>query len=178
MNSLNVKRGDTVIVLTGKDSGKKGKVLTANPSKETVTVEGINIVTKHVKPRGAQKPGGMQKVPGNTHVSNVMLVCPSCSKTTRIAHTIIEEDGKKKSVRTCKKCGAFVDKAAKASDAKKAVKKTAKAEDTAADTKKKPAKKVKKTEDASTAPEAAKAEKPKKTAEKPAEQTEKAEDKA
>ena len=137
MNNLNVRRGDIVVVLTGKDKGKKGKILTASPKNESVTVEGINMVTKHVKPRGAQKPGGMQKTPGNTHVSNVMLICPACSKSTRIAHTIVGDEN----LRTCKKCGAAIDKTAKASEAKKAAKKTVKAD--AADTKKKPARKAK-----------------------------------
>ena len=127
MNSLNVKKGDTVIVLAGKDKGKKGKVLTSNPKNETVTVEGINIVTKNVKPRGAQNPGGMQKTPGNTHVSNVMLVCPACGQPTRIAHKIEGKD----SFRACKKCLALVDKAAKAAETKKKPAKKAKAAETA-----------------------------------------------
>ena len=157
MNNLNVKRGDIVVVLTGKDKGKKGKILTADPKNESVTVEDVNIVTKHVKPRGAQKPGGMQKTPGNIHVSNVMLVCPACSKPTRIGHKLAGEEN----LRVCKKCGAAIDKTAKAAEVKKSAKKAA---DGGADTKKKPAKKVK----AETA-ETAKAdtittEKPKKTA--------------
>lgn len=172
MNSLNVKRGDTVIVLTGKDKGKRGKVLTANPGNETVTVEGINIVTKHVKPRGAQKPGGMQKVPGNIHVSNVMLVCPSCSKPTRIAH--MTEAGEK--TRACKKCGAGVERDAKAVD-KKPAKKPAKAVDTVAETKKKPARKAKTAEDAVAPVAANDAEKPAKAV-KAAKKTEKADDQA
>lgn len=110
MKSLNVKKGDHVIVLAGKDKGKKGTVLVASPVKETVKVEGINVVTKHVKPRGAQQPGGMQTEPGNIHVSNVQIVCPDCGKPTRVGHVI--ENGKK--ARVCKHCGASLDKEAKA----------------------------------------------------------------
>lgn len=173
MNSLNVKRGDTVVVLTGKDKGKKGKVLTANPTNETVTVEGINIVTKHVKPRGAQNPGGMQKVPGNVHVSNVMLVCPSCSKPTRIAH--MTEAGER--ARTCKKCGAAIDKVAKAEAKKPAKKSAAKSDDAATETKKKPARKAKVAEETAAPAAAPEAEKPVKAA-KTAKKTEKADDQA
>lgn len=120
MNSLNVKKGDHVIVLTGKDKGKKGVVLSASPKNETVKVEGINVVTKHVKPRGAQTPGGIQKEPGNIHVSNVQIVCSDCGKPTRVGHEVV--DGKK--TRVCKHCGASLDKATKA--AAKKEKKTAK----------------------------------------------------
>ena len=128
MNSLNVKKGDNVIVLTGKDKGKKGVVISASPKNETVRVEGVNVVTKHVKPRGAQQPGGIMKEAGNIHVSNVQIICPDCGKPTRVGHAVVE--GKK--ARVCKKCGASLDKQTKA-----AVKKE-----------KKTAKKVKKTDDA------------------------------
>lgn len=150
MNSLNVKKGDNVIVLTGKDKGKKGTVISASPKKETVRVEGINVVTKHVKPRGAQAPGGIQKEPGNIHVSNVQIVCPDCGKPTRVGHAIA--DGKK--TRVCKHCGASLDKAGKATAKKekktaKKVKKDEVAEETVEVTetapKKKPARKTVKT---------------------------------
>ena len=120
MNTLHVKKGDNVIVLTGKDKGKKGTVLVASPKTGRVKVEGVNVVTKHVKPRGAQQPGGMQTEPGNIHASNVQVVCPDCGKPTRVAHEIV--NGKK--ARVCKHCGASLDKEAKA--AVKKEKKTAK----------------------------------------------------
>lgn len=120
MNKLNVKKGDHVIVLAGKDKGKKGAVLVASPKTQRVKVEGVNVVTKHVKPRGAQQPGGMQTEPGNIHVSNVQIVCPDCGKPTRVAHEIV--NGKK--ARVCKHCGASLDKESKA--AVKKEKKTAK----------------------------------------------------
>lgn len=124
MNSLNVKKGDHVIVLTGKDKGKKGTVISASPKNETVVVEGVNIITKHVKPRNAQTPGGIQKEPGNIHVSNVQIVCPDCGKPTRVGYVIA--DGKK--TRVCKHCGASLDKAGKAKKEKKPARK-AKSED-------------------------------------------------
>lgn len=103
--ALNVKKGDNVVVLAGKDKGKTGKVLSANPSKNTVVVEGVNVITKHNKPRSAQDKGGIAKENGNIDVSNVQIICPACGKATRVAHT--EENGKK--VRTCKKCGKSLD---------------------------------------------------------------------
>ena len=147
---MNVKKGDNVIVLAGQDKGKKGTVISASPKTETVRVEGVNVVTKHVKPRGPQNPGGIMKEPGNIHVSNVQVICPDCGKPTRVAHAIV--DGKK--ARVCKHCGASLDKQAKA-----AVKKD-----------KKVAKKAKK--EADTAPEAAEAEV---SAKKPAKKAKKAE---
>lgn len=120
MNSLHVKKGDNVLILAGKDKGKKGTVISASPKDNTVRVEGINVITKHVKPRGAQQPGGISKEPGNVHVSNVQVICPDCGKPTRVAHAAL--DGKK--TRVCKHCGASLDKAGKA--AAKKEKKTAK----------------------------------------------------
>ena len=102
MNSLNVKKGDNVIVLAGQDKGKKGTVISASPKNQMVRVEGVNTVTKHVKPRGPQNPGGIMKEPGNIHVSNVQIICPDCGKPTRVGHAIV--DGKK--ARVCKHCGA------------------------------------------------------------------------
>lgn len=122
MKNLNVKKGDTVVVLTGSDKGKQGKVLTADPKAGRITVEGVKIVTKHVKPRSAQQAGGMQKVPGNVDASNVMIICSSCAKQTRIAHSIVGD----KKVRVCKKCGADLDKEVKVVEKKAAAKKTTK----------------------------------------------------
>jgi large subunit ribosomal protein L24 len=93
VNKLHIRRDDTVVVLSGKDKGKKGKVLEASPKEQKVIVEGINMVTKHVKPRRQ----------GEMYASKVMVVCPSCGKPTRVAHKVLE-DGTK--MRACKKCGA------------------------------------------------------------------------
>ena len=102
MAKMNVKKGDKVVVITGKDKGKEGKVTATMSAEGKVIVEKVNIITKHVKPRGAQKPGGITKMEGPIDASNVMVVCPKCNKATRVGHEI-KGDNK---VRVCKKCGA------------------------------------------------------------------------
>ena len=127
--ALHVKKGDNVLVLAGKDKGKTGKVLSANPANHTVVVDGVNVVTKHRKPRSAQQPGGIEKVNGNIDSSNVQIICPACGKATRVGNA--EVNGKKSRVSV--KCGASLDaKAAKAE--KKTAKKTAKTAETAVET--------------------------------------------
>ncbi|MBQ7466581.1 MAG: 50S ribosomal protein L24 [Clostridia bacterium] len=106
MKNLNVKTGDTVVVITGKDAGKQGKVLSVNPSKNRIVVEGVNIVSRHQKARKAQEKSSIVKKEGSIDVSNVMVVCPVCGKATRVKHMINEEG---KNVRICK-CGASLDK--------------------------------------------------------------------
>ena len=100
--AMNVKKGDTVIVLSGKDKGKQGKVLGTVPSEAKVVVEGINMVTCHVKPRKQGEEGGITQREAAMYASKVQVVCPKCNKGTRIAHKI--ENGKK--TRVCKHCGA------------------------------------------------------------------------
>ena len=107
--SLNVKKGDTVLVIAGKDKGKSGKVLIAQPADNSVVVAGVNIIAKHKKPRSAQDKGGIIKKEGKIHASNVQIICPACNKATRINHETI--DGKK--IRQCKKCGASLDSSKK-----------------------------------------------------------------
>ena len=106
MNSLNVKKGDTVVVLAGKDKGKRGKVMSANPTKGRVIVEGVNMATVHVS---AQKSGGKDsgiiRREASIDVSNVMRVCPKCNEPTRPGHKFLD-DGSKVSV--CKKCGETI----------------------------------------------------------------------
>ena len=101
MNNIHVKTGDTVVVLSGKDKGKQGKVLEVSPKEKKVIVEGVKVVTKHMKPRRTGEAGGILKVEGALYASKVMLVCPKCSKPTRVAHKI-GADGTKQ--RLCKKC--------------------------------------------------------------------------
>ncbi len=104
--SLHVKTGDRVIVTTGKDKGKIGNVKKAIPSENKVVVEGANMVTKAQKPNPmAGIQGGLVKMEAPLDSSNVMVVCPSCEKPTKIKHEI--KDGKK--VRVCKKCGEQLD---------------------------------------------------------------------
>jgi large subunit ribosomal protein L24 len=104
---MNIKKGDSVIVIAGKDKGKKGKVLETSPKTSKLIVENINIVSRHKKPRSAQDKGGIIKQANPIERSNVMIVCSTCDKATRISNR--EVDGKK--VRICKKCGASLDKA-------------------------------------------------------------------
>ncbi len=113
MNKLNVKKGDTVVVISGKDKGKQGKILVAYPEKERVVVQNAALVTRHVKPRRQGEPGGRIEKEGSLHVSNVKLVCPKCEKPTRVGHEIAEVEisgtKKMKSVRVCKECGKRID---------------------------------------------------------------------
>lgn len=102
MSKLHVKKGDEVMIISGKDRGKKGKVLEISPSEGKVIVEGRNMVTKHVKPRRQGQLGGIVKAEGAIYACKVMPVCPKCDKPTRVGHKI---DGDKK-VRVCKHCGA------------------------------------------------------------------------
>ena len=101
---MNIKRDDKVIVLSGKDKGKTGKVLVADPKALKVIVEGVNVATKHQKAQKKGQDGGIIKIETPIYVSKVQLVCPKCGKGTRVAHKIA--DGKK--VRVCKKCGAEI----------------------------------------------------------------------
>lgn len=137
--SLNVKKGDTVVILTGKDNGKTGKVVTVIPSAGRIVVDGANEITKHVKARSANQQSRIEKKSGTIDASNVMILCPACNKATRVANKI--EGGKK--IRVCKKCGAALDVKAEKTDKKTKKTKTASAENTEA-----PAKKTRKTKKA------------------------------
>ena len=105
MNKVHVKTGDTVIVISGKDKGKKGQVLAVSPKEGKVIVEKVNIVSKHVKPRRMGEQGGIVKAEGAMYASKVQIVCPRCKKPTRIGHKI-NEDGTKN--RICRKCGEIL----------------------------------------------------------------------
>ena len=100
--AMNIKKGDTVVVLSGKDKGKQGKVLGTVPGSLKVVVEGINMVTCHVKPRKQGETGGIVEREAALYASKVQVVCPKCGKAVRVGH--VEKDGKM--VRVCKKCGA------------------------------------------------------------------------
>ena len=120
---MSIKTGDTVLVITGKDKGKQGKVLEVFPETGRVTIDGVNVVKKHQKPRNQQDKGGIISKVAPIDASNCMVVCPSCGKPSRVGHN--EVNGKK--VRVCKKCGTSLDKEfVKAS--KKEAKKAATAE--------------------------------------------------
>ncbi len=112
MSALGIKSGDTVEVITGKDRGKRGKVLTVDEGR--LVVEGRNIAKRHTKPRPVPGTSGQQMAPGGVldlelplRRDNVMLVCPACDAATRISYDKVGEDRK---VRVCKKCGTHIDK--------------------------------------------------------------------
>ena len=100
---MNIRTGDNVIVLTGQDKGKTGKVIRADVKGMKVVVEGVNVATKHQAPRKQGQEGGIIKVETPIYVSKVQVVCPKCGKPTRVAHKF-DADGNKS--RVCKKCGA------------------------------------------------------------------------
>ena len=102
---MNIKKGDTVVVLSGRDKGKQGKVLRADPKGGKVIVEGVSVAMKHRKPRKQTEEGGIIKMETPIYVSKVMRVCPKCSKPTRAAFRFLD-DGTK--VRVCKKCNEII----------------------------------------------------------------------
>lgn len=106
MNSMKIKKGDTVVVLTGKDKGKQGAVKQSFPQKQRVVVEKVNMVKKAMRPTQSNPQGGITSIEAPLHVSNVMLVCPECKQPTRVSKRV-NEAGKK--VRVCKKCGKDID---------------------------------------------------------------------
>jgi len=105
-NKVHVKKGDTVVVLSGKDRGKEGKVLSVLSDKSMVLVEGVNIATKHKKPKSAYQQGGIIHQEAHINSSNVMLKCNKCGKATKIGKRILENGEK---ARVCKKCEQDID---------------------------------------------------------------------
>ena len=103
---MHVKKGDEVVVINGKYRGKRGKVMEVSPSEGKVIVEGVNIVTKHVKPRKMGEPGGLIKAESALYADKVQLICPKCGQPTRVGHKI---NAKGKTVRTCKKSGCLAE---------------------------------------------------------------------
>jgi large subunit ribosomal protein L24 len=101
---MKIRKGDTVTMLAGKDSGKKGVVERTIPARLRVVVSGLNIVKRHKKPRKQGEKGQIIDVPSSVDISNVALVCPSCSKVSRVGYLLDEATGKKN--RFCKKCNA------------------------------------------------------------------------
>ncbi|HIW75031.1 50S ribosomal protein L24 [Gordonibacter faecis] len=102
MSGMNIKKGDKVKVLSGKDKGKEGVVLRALPQKERVVVEKVNLIKKALRPTQQNPQGGISTVEAPIHVSNVMLVCPECKQPTRVSR---KRDEAGKLTRVCKKCG-------------------------------------------------------------------------
>jgi large subunit ribosomal protein L24 len=106
---MHVKKGDTVLILSGDDNGKKGKVLEVSPKEGKVIIEGRAMVKKHVKPRKMGDPGGIISAESAIYASKVQVVCPSCSKPTRIgSKRITDDDGRTRSHRICRRCGETI----------------------------------------------------------------------
>lgn len=135
---MKVKKNDNVLVVTGKDAGKTGKVLVALPKDNKVVVDGVNLLKKHKKARSAQDVSKIETINGAIDASNVMVICPKCDKAIRVAYKI---EGDKK-VRVCKKCGAILDGAKEAKEVKETAKKATKAKAETTETTDAPAKKT------------------------------------
>jgi len=106
--TISIRKGDNVRVMSGRDAGKNGRVLSINPRKNTVIVEHANIIKRHTRPNPAKNiKGGIVEKEGPINVSNVMIVCSGCGKHARIGHNV-QADGSK--VRVCKRCGVTLDK--------------------------------------------------------------------
>ena len=103
-----IRRNDNVVVITGKDRGKRGRVLKVDPAKNRLVVEGVNFIKRHTKPNPQRQiKGGVVEREASLHASNVQLVCPECDKPTRLGRKVLG-DGRK--VRICRKCEGVVDK--------------------------------------------------------------------
>lgn len=107
VKKLSVRRGDRVLVLSGKDKGKKGKVITTMPRLGRIKVEGINMIKKHAKATRKVPQGGIREMEGAFPVSKVMVICPACNKPTRVSRTVLPD---RRRVRNCQKCGESLDK--------------------------------------------------------------------
>lgn len=104
---VHVHKGDTVVVISGKDTGKKGKVLAVLPQKQRVLVEGVNLIKRHTRPTQALPQGGILQREAPVHSSNVMAYCPSCNKPSRMGKRLLDDNTK---VRVCKKCGEVLER--------------------------------------------------------------------
>ncbi len=107
MKKMAVRRGDKVLVLSGKDKGKKGKIIATFPRQGRVKVDGVNMIKKHAKPTRRVPQGGIREMEGAFPASKVMVVCPACSKPTRVGKKVNPDESR---VRICQKCGESLDK--------------------------------------------------------------------
>jgi len=103
---LGIKKNDIVRVMSGKEKGKSGRVLSIYPVKESLLIEKVNMIKKHMKPTRKYAQGGIIEKEAPIHISNVMLICPKCNKPTRISNSVLQ-DGRK--LRMCKKCREVID---------------------------------------------------------------------
>ena len=107
---MKIKKGDTVLVITGDDKGKRGKVLKVLPDKGRAIVEGVNFIKRHTRQTRKAQKGGIIEKEGTIHISNLMLSCPKCSTPTRISYRTLETEGEGKArrARICRKCGEII----------------------------------------------------------------------
>jgi large subunit ribosomal protein L24 len=105
---LTIRKNDTVLVIAGREKGKRGKVLFVLPTRERVVVEHVNMVKRHQRPTQKLRQGGIIEREAPLHVSNVMLVCSKCDKATRVGVRVLGDDRR---ARVCRRCGDIVDKA-------------------------------------------------------------------
>lgn len=98
---MRIKKGDTVLIIAGKDKGRKGKIIQSLPQESRILVEGLNLRKKNVKPKRTGEKGQIIQMPAPLNISNAMLICPKCSRAARVGYKI---EGKTK-YRYCKKCG-------------------------------------------------------------------------
>ena len=106
---MNIKKNDNVKILAGKDKGKTGKVLQVLPNEGKVSVEGLNLLVKHLRPNREGEKGQRIEFPSFINISNVALVCPACGRQTRVQYEVSEGEGGKKKHRRCQKCKAVIE---------------------------------------------------------------------
>ncbi len=104
--SAKIRKNDTVLVIAGKERGKRGKVASVSPKEQRAVVEGVNMIKRHMRPRGIGMPGGIIEREASLHVSNLMLVCNKCDKPNRVLFKTLENGTK---VRACRNCGELLD---------------------------------------------------------------------
>ncbi len=103
---MKIRRNDTVLVIAGKDRGKKGRVRESLPEESRVVVEGVNMIKRHMRPRGATRQAGIIEREAPVHISKVMLFCTKCDRPTRVGIRLLDDGGK---VRICRHCGETID---------------------------------------------------------------------
>ena len=102
---MKLKKGDNIIVISGKDKGKQGKIIKTFPQEQHIIVENINLKKKHQRPKTGGKKGEKIETPRPISVSSVMLICKNCGKPVRVGYKILDGDKASKKIRVCKKCG-------------------------------------------------------------------------
>ncbi|HET9297139.1 MAG TPA: 50S ribosomal protein L24 [Candidatus Binatia bacterium] len=103
---MQIRKNDSVMVISGKERGKTGKVLRVNPKEDAVIIERINVVKRHTKPRGPQQAGGIVEKEASIPASNIMIMCDKCNAPVRIGKKILTDGNK---VRVCRRCGEALD---------------------------------------------------------------------